>query len=241
VKFNRPKFLTTARTFKLAILLIVCAVSTVYSAHIGHSYAQKSPDAARAQYNLGNLHLQRSEIPKAIEYFKLSADQGFRSAQYNLGVIYARGDGVEKDPEEAFKWYALAAAQDHPTAQYNLGAFHRDGLGTAADGSKAVEWFTRAAKNGSAFAQINLARIYTLGKIIPKDLNHAYMWLEITKNPFGRARNTHSQAAKDRITNVRNSAVAAQKIIEEQISPTEVERAKARARAWLGKFGTHGK
>ena len=227
--------------FKLAVLLTVCAVSTVYSAHVGYSYAQKQSDTAQAQYNLGNLHLRRSEIQQAIEYFRLSADQGLRSARYNLGVIYSRRDGLEKDPGEDIKWYALAAAQGHPTAQFNLGVFYRDGLGTAADGRKAVEWFTRSAENGNVFAQINLARIYTLGKVAPKNLTRAYMWLEIARNPFSRARNTHSRALNDRIANVRNSAVTAKKLLEEQISSADTLRAKERARDWLGKFGTAGK
>ena len=30
-------------------------------------------------------------------------------SQYNLGVLYARGIGVEKDLAESYKWFALAA------------------------------------------------------------------------------------------------------------------------------------
>jgi hypothetical protein len=187
---------------------------------------------------MGNLHLQRSETDKAIAYFRRSPDQGFRSARYNLGVIFARGDGVEKDAEAAFEWYGLAAAQGHATAQFNLGVFYRDGLGTAADGRKAVEWFTRSAENGNVFAQINLARIYTLGNVAPKDLTHAYMWLEIARNPFGPQSN---RAAGDRIANVRNSAVAAKRLLEEQIATADIARAEDRARNWLGKFGITGK
>lgn len=262
MKFIPTDYHARKTAFRIPALLFVLAVSTICSAHVSPGYAQdfnkgldaykrQQFDAARAefhplaeaghaaaQYYMGNLHLRQADTSKAVAYFTKSADQGFRSAQYNLGVIFARGDGVAQDPEAALKWYGLAAAQGHPTAQFNLGVFYRDGLGTAADGRKAVEWFTRSAENGNVFAQINLARIYTLGKVVPKDLTRAYMWLEITRNPYGRQTN---RAAGDRIANVRNSAVAAKKLLEEQISPADIARAKERARDWLGKFGAIGK
>ena len=262
MKFLPTDFRARKGAFRLTALLSVWAVATVGSAQSGPSHAQdfdKGRDAyqrnhfdaaraefhplaeaghATAQYYMGNLQLRRSETKTAIAYFTKSADQGFRSAQYNLGVIFARGDGVAKDPEAAFKWYGMAAAQGHPTAQFNLGVFYRDGLGPAADGRKAIEWFTRSAENGNVFAQINLARIYTLGKVAPKDLTRAYMWLEIARNPFGPQAN---RAPSDRIANVRNSAITAQNLLEEQISPADIARAKERARDWQGKLGTAGK
>lgn len=268
MKFTRPRIDTRIRTsrlaFRLSVLISIWAVSTVYSAHVGHGYAQdfskgleaykrKQLDAAQAefrpladagqanaQYYMGIIHLQRSEILKALAYFKLSAAQGTRSAQYNLGVIFAKGDGVSKDFEEAIKWYALAGEQGHPNAQFNLGVFYRDGLGTTVNGRKAVEWFTKAAENGNVFAQINLARIYTLGNVAPKDLSRAYMWLEITQHPFGRTRDTSNRAANARISKVRNSAVEAKILLAEQMSPGDVERAKMSAREWLQKIGRGG-
>ena len=33
------------------------------------------------------------------------------TAQYNLGVFYANGEGVEQDFKEAVKWYQKAADQ----------------------------------------------------------------------------------------------------------------------------------
>ena len=43
-------------------------------------------------------------------------------AQFNLGVIYAKGQGVMQDYKEALKWYKLAAEQGYVMAQNNLGA-----------------------------------------------------------------------------------------------------------------------
>ena len=42
---------------------------------------------------------------------------GKSQAQFNVGVVYARGLGVAKDEAEAVKWYRKAADQGHPRAQ----------------------------------------------------------------------------------------------------------------------------
>jgi TPR repeat protein len=47
---------------------------------------------------------------EAVKWFRLAAEQGDASAQYNLGVMYTNGEGVPKDDVTAARWYRLAAA-----------------------------------------------------------------------------------------------------------------------------------
>ena len=49
------------------------------------------------------------------------ADQGDATAQYDLGLMYAKGQGVPQDYAEAVKWFRKAADQGDASAQYNLG------------------------------------------------------------------------------------------------------------------------
>jgi localization factor PodJL len=44
-------------------------------------------------------------------WFKKAAERGVADSQYNLGILYARGIGVEQNLAESFKWFSLAAAQ----------------------------------------------------------------------------------------------------------------------------------
>ena len=39
---------------------------------------------------------------------KFMAGKGHSSAQYNLGLMYANGEGVAQDVVEAYKWFFLA-------------------------------------------------------------------------------------------------------------------------------------
>ena len=48
---------------------------------------------------------------EAAKWFRKAAELGVRDSQYNLGILYARGLGVEKDLRQSFLWFALAAQQ----------------------------------------------------------------------------------------------------------------------------------
>lgn len=48
--------------------------------------------------------------PEEIWRYHQAAEQGFESAQYELGMLYYHGDGVPKDLVESYKWLSLAAA-----------------------------------------------------------------------------------------------------------------------------------
>src|SRR5258705_1084791 len=47
----------------------------------------------------------------ASQWFRKAADRGVADSQFNLGILYARGIGVEQNLAESFKWFSLAAAQ----------------------------------------------------------------------------------------------------------------------------------
>lgn len=57
---------------------------------------------------------------EAVKWFRKAAEQGDASAQYNLGVAYARGDGVEKNEAEALKWIRTAAKEGDLSARNTL-------------------------------------------------------------------------------------------------------------------------
>ena len=76
-----------------------------------------------------------------------------------MGVMYAEGDGVAKDLEEAIKWWRKAADQGDANAQFNLGWAYSNGEGVAKDSEEAAEWFRKAAEQGHAGAQRALKKL----------------------------------------------------------------------------------
>ena len=62
---------------------------------------------------------------------KARAFGGDTEAQFELGVKYANGDGVEQDYFQAAKWYRRAAEKEHAGAMNDLGYMHLYGKGVA--------------------------------------------------------------------------------------------------------------
>ena len=85
-------------------------------------------------------------------------------AQYNLGFMYANGQGVPEDYVEAVKWYRKAADQGDASAQYNLGRMVASGQGVRQDYVEAVKWYRKAADQGDASACFNLGLMYSNGQ-----------------------------------------------------------------------------
>ncbi len=48
------------------------------------------------------------------------ASNGDSVAQYNLGILYRDGLGVEKNPEFALSWFCLAAQQRHKLSNFAI-------------------------------------------------------------------------------------------------------------------------
>ncbi len=61
---------------------------------------------------------------ETIKGWKLAAEQGYVEAQFNLGMMYADGQGVAEDYAEAIKWLKLAAEQKFEAAQFKLELMH---------------------------------------------------------------------------------------------------------------------
>lgn len=104
------------------------------------------------------------------------AEQGNANAQYNMGVIYDRGYGVERDYAKAREWYKKAAAQNYAKAEHNLGVMYQEGHGVQPNSTMAARWFERAARHGEPAAQNNLAVMYARGEGVEQNTILAAVW-----------------------------------------------------------------
>ncbi len=77
-------------------------------------------------------------------------------AQYELGVRYLIGSGVQQDDRKALDWFYKAAQRGYAPAENQMGLRCLSGRGVEPSDSAAVEWFHRAALQEYAPAQNNL-------------------------------------------------------------------------------------
>jgi TPR repeat protein len=107
-----------------------------------------------------------------------SANQGDAREQYNLGVLYANGQGVPQDYKQAAKWYQKAAEQGIANAQYNLGYMYANGQGVPQDYKQAAKWYQKSAEQWFANAQYDLGVFYINGQGVPQDEKQAAKWYQ---------------------------------------------------------------
>ncbi len=87
---------------------------------------------------------------EAVRWFRLAAEQGHATGQYNLGFRYDAGQGVPQDAAEAARWFRLAAEQGDASAQSRLGLKYATGEGVPQDYVSAHMWLNLAAAAGVA-------------------------------------------------------------------------------------------
>ena len=83
-----------------------------------------------------------------LDVLKNLATQQNSNAQYELGHLYQQGDGVDKDPKQAFYWLEQAAENGHPKAKAEIAEAYLNGTGTPKDPEQAIYWLTGLAVHG---------------------------------------------------------------------------------------------
>ena len=93
-----------------------------------------------------------SDKKDAMQLYKAAAQHAYPEAQYQLALMFARGQGVQKSEEQAVHWISKAAKLNHPMAQYGLGAYLINGVGVEQDMFLAAYWISLAAAQGQEHA-----------------------------------------------------------------------------------------
>ena len=127
-------------------------------------------------YQLGLNYSKNGDNKKALLYFSKAAKKGNDKAQYELGLMYKMGRGVNRNTPEAIKWWLKSANQGNVDALCALGWMYDSGDGVNEDNVEAKKWYLKAAEQGNATAQLNLGILYADGEIIPHDYSEAFKW-----------------------------------------------------------------
>lgn len=169
------------------------------------------PDKLREEaFARGKRAYDRGDWLKAIFDLRPLAEWGDVRAMILLGNMYASGNGVNKDPKEAFQLYHRAAVN---LSDKNMGAsldgmiaiaaMYQTGLGVGVNTRLAIGWFERAARLGSQHGAFFYG-IHTFqgskGTTYDFKSNHAeaYKWFRLaaTKGPDKKLRRAAYQTSE---------------------------------------------
>ena len=105
-------------------------------------------NVVRADFNDGVIAYVMNDYEKAFTMMQSLAetsDHGY--AQYYMGIMYSKGQGVNQDYKAASDWFRKASEQAIPQAQYKLGELYFKGRGVPKDYESAYIWFSVGASH----------------------------------------------------------------------------------------------
>ena len=170
-----------------------------------------------ADFEAGVAAYQRGDYTTALREWGPLAEHGLAAAQFNLGLLYANGQGVPRDYVQARQWYEKAAVQGYALAQLNLGVIYGNGNGGPEDYTLALYWFRLSANQGNAIALTQLGLLYERGNGVPQDVILAQKWYIL------------GAASGDKLGAELRDALA------KQMTPAQIFQAQERAREWRPK------
>jgi TPR repeat protein len=180
--------------FPLALLGFAAGFAAAASALDGTRVPAAGMTASEA-FRSGAKALMQGETEKAVHSFQYAAENGHPLAQWKLGQMYAKGEGVPQDDLRAFEYFSRVAnshADDRPdtpqaravaNAFVALGYYFLEGIPNSTvrpNPARAWEMFHYAASYfADPDAQYGLARLYLDGIGVPRDPRRAIRWLSL--------------------------------------------------------------
>ena len=165
------------------IKLIVIALFSIAVAYAGVAKA----DA----YLRGFQALEQKDYKTALYYLSLFAANGDARANYNLGIMYREGMGVDQNDIEALTHFIAAAEDGHMLGNYAVGLSFLLGRGSDVDAEAALFYLKEATLLGHALSPVEMGRVYFEGILIEKDVVEAHFWWSVALNRNAPSANEH--------------------------------------------------
>jgi hypothetical protein len=99
-------------TLLVSMVALPVLAQPAKSGHDWYDYDEHTPGARYMED--GQRAYAAGQFGSALAKYKAAARWADKFAQYNIGVMHLRAEGVEFDPVKAWAWLELAAERDYP-------------------------------------------------------------------------------------------------------------------------------
>ena len=148
---------------------------------------------------------------QAVRWLQLAAEQGDRTAIYDLARRTFQGDGVLIDRAAALEQFQLAAEAGETRAFRWIGEILEE-PDSGSRYTEAAEWYLRAAGTGDGKAMFKLAELHEKARLGPADPVEALVWYQLASE-HGYERGAERVARLDRKLEPREKQRAAVEVI----------------------------
>ena len=107
------------------------------------------------------INLNATATNEQREEFKKNCATGNSTSCYNMGLMYANGDGVDKDDLKALAFYKKACETNYYKSCSSVALLYEESQSIGIDMKKAFKYYTKACGGEDAFACHNLAIYYS--------------------------------------------------------------------------------
>jgi len=135
--------------------------------------------AVAADDHPGMKAFQAGDYAAAYKVWRPLADQGDANAQCNLGIMYQKGLGVDRDQGQAFQLFQAAADKGNAQAQYQLAQMFAKGWGVPQSYSSALMWTQKSAAAGDPDGENRMGWLYDEGYGVQKDSKQAVYYYRL--------------------------------------------------------------
>ena len=118
-----------------------------------------------------------SDVTKAIEYFRRSAEMNNKNGLFEYGKALLIGEHIPQNTDSAVKLLEKAVKLKNSNAKRFLALEYISGEHLEQDIEKGIALLTECADSGDVFACYRLGKIYLQGEIMPQNLDKAEKYL----------------------------------------------------------------
>ena len=137
-------------------------------------------------YKLGQMFKlglgTNSDVTKAIEYFKRSAEMNNKNGLFEYGKALLIGEHIPQDTDSAVKLLEKAVKLKNSNAKRFLALEYISGEHLEQDIEKGIALLTECADSGDVIASYRLGKIYLQGEIMPQNLDKAERYLLLVED-----------------------------------------------------------
>ena len=123
-----------------------------------------------------------SDVTKAIEYFKRSAEMNNKNGLFEYGKALLIGEHIPQDTDSAVKLLEKAVKLKNSNAKRFLALEYISGEHLEQDIEKGIALLTECADSGDVIASYRLGKIYLQGEIMPQNLDKAEKYLLLAED-----------------------------------------------------------